>query len=179
MDFDNNSEYILKGTFDGMNVYICADPNSYHMTRYVEAQNQQIFASCGVTKDKLKAVTDEIIRICNDESAKAVRTDVGALANMLQYAMKYPLEEQCAIRMGCVLSFIDGEEPNKVNQAKEQEKLSLALRNTDAYDFFLHWGLSNIPEYKTILDTLTNSDYFNQRKDTIRSLLPSSLHHIV
>lgn len=175
--FHNNPEYTPHNVGDII-IYTCTDPNGYHMTRYVEAQNQQIFASCGFTKEKLQAVTDEIIKICNDGTKQAVRTDVAALANMLQYCMQYPLEENCALKMGCVLSFIDGEDPNKVHPAKEAEKLALALNNPEAYTFFLSWGLSNIPEYRKILDISTSSDYLVKRKETMRSLLPDSLRHI-
>lgn len=176
MIFAGNQDYD-SNVFGDVTVYTLKDVNKYHLSRFIEAQNQSILASCGMTKDKLKAIAEEIVRMCNDSEAKKVRTDVGSLANLILYSIKYPVEQECALKVGCVLSFIEGEDPDKINSTYEQEKLKLARENPEAYTFFLSKGIANIPEYYEILSTSGGMD-FSKRQETIMAMLPDSLRHM-
>lgn len=186
--FKDNPKFALQGDFNGVRIYTCVKESDYHTVRYIEALNWQTFASCGVTKDKLKQLTDNLLEICNDDkSGKTIRTDVASIAQLIQYAMKYPLEEHCGIQLGCMLSFaeweIDGttysEDPNSIQDTFMRKKMDLALGNPDAYTFFLSWGIDNIPEYKTHFATLTDMNYFQKRKQAMAAILPEHLQHLM
>lgn len=177
VDFFSNTDYELVGEFDGNKIYALVDPNKYHLSRFVEAQNQNIMASCGMTKDKLLQVANEMIKLCNEQDYKQLRTDIGALANYMKYCTQYPIENECALKVGCIFTFIDGEDPNVINRHFEQTKLNLARNNADAYAFFLSMGMRNIPEYSQILNTSEAMDY-SKRQEMLMSLLPDSLRHI-
>lgn len=185
--YKDNPQFVKQGEFNGISVYTCLKETDYHTIRYIEALNWQTFASCGVTKDKLKALTDKILEICNDDKSKTFRTDVASIANLIQYAMKYPVDEHCGVQLGCMLSFIEwesnnvvvSEDPNKIEDLAMKKKLELALNNPDAYAFFLGWGIANIPEYRTHFDISTASTYFQQRKQALTAILPEHLQHLM
>lgn len=88
--FKDNPIYTKQGEFDGISVYTCLKETDYHTTRYIEALNWQTFASCGVTKEKLKGLTDKIIELCNeDKPAKTFRTDIASITNLIQLMLKF------------------------------------------------------------------------------------------
>lgn len=184
--YKDNPNFIKAGEFQGISVYTCLKETDYHVVRYIEALNWQTFASCGVTKDKLKALTDKILELCNEEKSKTFRTDVAAIANLIQYAMKYPVDEHCGVQLGCMLSFIEwesngtlvSEDPNKIEGLPMRKKMELALSDPEAYAFFLGWGIANIPEYRTHFDISTATDYFSQRKQAMQAMLPEHLRHL-
>lgn len=185
--YANNPKFIKQGDFKGVSVYTCAKETDYHTVRYIEALNWQTFASCGITKDKLTILTDKMLEMCNDEkNIKILRTDIASIANLIQYAMKYPVEEHCGVQLGCMLSFIEyevngtvySEDPNTVEDMFMAKKLQLAMNDPAAYTFFLSWGIGNIPEYRTHFDTLTASNYLN-RKQAMTMLLPEHLRHLM
>lgn len=178
--FKDNPKYTLQGSFNGIDVYTCAKDTDYHMMRYVEALNWQTFAASGITKEKLQGITDAMINICEEENNKVkVRTDIAALARLIQYCLKYPVEEQCGLHLGCMLSFIDGENPDKIEDLFQRKKLDLAMSNPDAYAFFLGWGIANIPEYRNQLDILTASTYLIKRRQDMQAILPDYLKHLM
>jgi len=182
--FKDNSKYIKQGEFNGVSVYTCAKETDYHTVRYLEALNWQTFASCGTTKEKLKAITGEMIRLCNEElKTPTLRTDLASLAQLIQYQLKYPVDEHCALQLGCMLSFIEGEgfseNPDTIDDFYMKKKTDLAMNDPQAYAFFLGWGIGNIPEYKTQFDTLTNMDYLKSRKQAIMMMLPEHLRHLM
>jgi hypothetical protein len=185
--YSNNPEYKLEGEFNGVKVYTLVKETDYHTYRYIEALNWQTYANCGTTKEKLTAIMDKILELCNeDKPSKTYRTDIGALANVVKYSMKYPVEEHCAIRVGAILSFCEYEingtaftEPhNEVSPMYIDKKVQLALNDPDAYSFFLGWGIANIPEYRTHFDISTATDYLTQRRQAIQMMLPEHLRHL-
>jgi hypothetical protein len=119
-----------------------------------------------------------MIRVCNDEKIRTVRTDIGALAQVLQYALKYPAEQDCMLHVAAALSFIDGEPENEIQQMFIQKKIALAKSNPDAHAFFLTWGAMNIPEYNKDLNTSTSLDYLTKRTEQMTMILPDSLKHL-
>lgn len=185
--YSANPNFKLQGTFNGISVYTCVKETDYHTVRYIEALNWQTFASCGVTKDKLKQLTDKVIELCNDEKqVKTLRTDVASIAQLIQYAIKYPVDEHCGVQLGCMLSFIEytidgttySEDANSIQDMFMAKKMELALNNPDAYSFFLGWGIANIPEYRTHFDTLTSTEYLSSRGQAMQMLLPEHLRHL-
>lgn len=178
----SNPQYEHQITVEGYSLYIPANTADYHMSRYVEATNQNIYSQSGANKDVLEVVMDEIILRCNDTSnIKTLRTDIASLANNIKYRLKYPVDEHCIIRMGAILSFLEYEEEGKLiseNPDKAEimwlnKKMDLAFKYPDLYAFFLSWGVSNTPSYREALDTLNSTDYFVKRKQAIASMMPS------
>ncbi len=186
--YKDNPQFVKQGEYNGISVYTCLKETDYHTVRYIEALNWQTFASCGITKDKLKALTDKLTELCNDEkNAKTFRTDVASISQLIQYALKYPVDEHCGVQLGCMLSFIEydkdgttySEDPNKVEDMYMRKKMELALNNPDAYAFFLGWGIANIPEYRTHFDISTASTYFASRKQALTAILPEHLSYLM
>jgi hypothetical protein len=169
----DNPAYTLQGTFNGINIYIPADISNYHMSRYVQLQHQLIYANAGTTAERLNEIADAILQRCNLQSKLETRiTDIGVLANEIKYRTKYPVDENCSIRIGAVLSFMDGEDPDKYDIFWTRKKEELAMTNSDAYSFFLSWGISNIEPYRKQFDTSISLDYFSKRREALASLTP-------
>jgi hypothetical protein len=119
----------------------------------------------------LNEIADAILQRCNLQSKLETRiTDIGVLANEIKYRTKYPVDEHCAIRIGAVLSFIDGEDPDKYDVFWTRKKEELAMNNPEAYSFFLSWGISNTEPYRKQFDTSISLDYFRNRQEALRSL---------
>lgn len=175
MTYANNPQYTLAFSHECHNFYVPANVTEYHASRYVEMNNQMIYANAGVDKDTLRAVIDKVIELCNDDNVKTVRTDVGSYMNMLKYRTQYPVDEKCSIRMGCLLCFTDNE-PNEYNSAYQANKMSLATQYPEVYAFFLTMGISNIKQYREHLDTLNVMDYFNNRRETMQMLIGNGYH---
>lgn len=176
----NNPDFKEVFTHEQYRFYIPAEHTKYHTSRYLEANNQLIFAGAGATKDVITAHMEKIVEFCNlDRPPASFRTDVAAIANALIYRTKKPVDEKCSIRMGALLCFMeyehDGgvttEDPDTVKPFWLEKKMELAANSPDLYTFFLSWGISNIPQYKEALDTLKSEDYFQERREMIQSLL--------
>lgn len=178
--FLNNPDFKLETTIaDKYRIYTPSNVQTgYHMMRYVEASNQEIYNRAGATPDMLNQVMDAIIERCNQPNFKNARTEIASLAQSIQYRTKYPVDQHCAVRMGCVLSFMEyeadgvtvSEDVNMVQPFWTDKKMKLAFEFPDAYSFFLSWGISSSASYRERLDTLTDLDYFNQRRQAISSL---------
>lgn len=169
----NNPIYKIAAAFDGIDVFILNDDTQYHIERYIAATAQQIYSDSGATKDILNSLIDEILLKCNNErDIKLLRTDIGSLANNIKYRLAYPIDEDCAIRMGAILSFLDEEDPDKVLPFWTEKKVKMAHANPDAYTFFLTWGAINTPSYKEAFSTLIDMEYFSKRRIALKGLLP-------
>lgn len=181
--FQNNAAYELVHQAGKYRVYTPVNfQDGYHMSRYVEAINQQIYSNAGATRDVLESIMDEILARCNKElHPDNFRTDIAALANNIKYRLKYPVDQHCAIRMGAILSFMEyeaqdgatiSEQPDKMEFHWLQKKVQLAMDMPELYSFFLTWGISNTPRYREALDTSNEADFFLKRDETLRSLMP-------
>lgn len=149
--------------------------SDYHTSRFIAAQAQDLFASVGTSKEVLSAIVSKVLELCNsDKPVNTFRTDVGVLMANLQYRMKYPVDEECAIRMGAILTFAEGEDPNRVADAWTQKKMDMARQDPALYTFFLSKGLANLPSYAKLLDTLTDTQ-MTARREALSSLTPPSL----
>lgn len=184
-----NKSYTLQKELGNVRIYTLTNTMELHTTRYVELLNQQIYSSSGANKDILEQTMNEILTRCNDmKNQKTFRTDVAALANSVLYRLKYPVDQHCAIRMGAMCCFYeedilnqDGSVYSVLSEDKpqfdaffQQKKEMLALSNPEWYSFFLSLGIVNTPQYNTLLDTLTDTDYFRKREETIQAILPSN-----
>lgn len=176
--YANNPKYTHKHDSGDAKFYIPTQTTELHTSRYVEMNNQRIFAASGVDKTMLEMIADEVIRLCNDDKAKTIRTDIGTLMQNIKYRLKSPVDELCGIRMGAALCFMElpgTVEPEAFSQSWQQDKMKRAMIDPDLYSFFLTWGIANIPEYKEHLDTLSDTDYFQKRMLALQKLKPSYL----
>jgi hypothetical protein len=188
LSFAENPQYELKLSLanGSIRIYTPVNSSDYHTSRYVECLNQQIYSSSGTTKETLEEVMNEILRRCNKQFEDTFRTDIAALANSILYRLKYPVDQHCSIRMGCILSLLEydiieneevrtiSENPYKYELFWQQKKEQIAHDIPDAYAFFLTLGVANTEAYRPISDILSDSDYFSKREAEIRSLLPQN-----
>lgn len=176
MDFLNNPEYKVAHTCpDGTNIYIPVDmATGYHISRKIAAEAQNIYASGGADRKVLEGIMNEILDRVNSDKYRVdrVKSDVAVLANNILYRLKYPLDQDCAIRMGAIYTFLDGEDPKVVSTMWTEKKVELARKFPDTYTFFLTIGIELIPSYKESLTFLEDRDYFRKRTEIIRSLTP-------
>lgn len=173
---------VFHSTVHNVRLYMPEDvANGYHMSRYVAAGAQNIYASGGATKELLGAMMDKMLELCNDEkNIKTLRTDVATLANNIKYRLRYPVDEDCALRMGAIYTFAEGEDPDatedfwtvkKVTWAKGDATQNIAP-DPELYSFFLSIGIPFTPAWKELSGTLTDSTYFRNRKDNLEALTP-------
>ncbi len=157
--------------------------NGYHMSRYVAAGAQNIYSSGGATKQLLGAMMDKMLELCNDEkSTKLLRTDIATLANNIKYRLKYPVDEDCALRMGAIYCFAEGENPDATEDYWTAKKVAWAKGDAtqnikpdpELYSFFLSLGIAATPAWKELSSTLTDTNYFKNRTDQLNALMPPS-----
>jgi len=176
MNFKDNPEYELaftlkRGEQKPILFYKVKSAGEYHISRMVAASAQNIYSASGITSDMLNSVMDHIIKMCNSKDIiTTIKTDIAMLANQVKYRTKYPVDQDCAIRMGAIYTFMEGEDPNKVVNLWTERKLTLALEHPELYAFFLHLGLASTPSYRELLAVLNDTEYFRNREITIHSL---------
>lgn len=177
--YSDNPAYQLQLTTGNYRVYTPVNiMEGYSTQRYVEAINQQIYANSGTNKEVLEDVMNEIIKRCNDDRNKSIRTEIGALAQSILYRIEYPVDQHCAVRMGAILSFVEhdiegktiAEPADKIETVWLKKKEELAFSNDEAYTFFLTWGIVNTPTYKEVFDFTNALEYFRIRTEALRSL---------
>lgn len=151
--------------------YAPVETAEYHMSRYVAAGAQNIYSAAGTTKDYLERVIDKMLDLCNNEKSKdRIRTDIGTLCNNLKARMKYPVDEDCAIRMGAIYSIMEHENPDTVNATDTDRKVELAKADPELYAFFLTIGIQSTPSWKDCGITSLMTEYFRKRKDDLAAL---------
>lgn len=182
--FSENPKYkeVFHSTVHNIRFYMPADiANGYHMSRYVAAGAQNIYASGGATKDLLNRMMDKMLELCNDEkSVKTLRTDIATLANNIKYRLRYPVDEDCALRMGAIYCFVDGENPDVTEDYWTNRKITLAKGDAgqdikpdpELYAFFLSIGVAYTPAWSEQSAILTDSNYFSQRREVLNALMP-------
>lgn len=172
MTFANNPNYIEVFTSPSVTLYCPAETHAYHLSRHIAAHAQNIYSSSGITPQLLTKFMDELIAQANDSNIKTLRTNVGILANNIKYRLRYPVDEDCAIRMGCIYTFMEGEDPDAVSSAWTERKLALAKQHPDLYTFFLTEGKRLTPSWKAYEQDLNDMEYFSKRARELSSLLP-------
>lgn len=177
MIYKGNEEYgeVFASEVHGVSFYM---PNNmsdgYHISRYVAAQAQSIYSSAGATKEVLTAMMDNIIELCNNtkKPSPTLRTDIALIANNILYRTRYPLDEDCAIRMGAIYTFLEGEDPKEANDLWTQKKIRMAHTDSNLYTFFLTTGARFTPQYSALLHHLNGTDYFQMRNQVLAGLTP-------
>lgn len=172
----DNAQYVVsfESTVHGVKLYVPAQDTEYHISRYVAANAQNIYSSTGATKETLEAIAERMISVANTEgNAKTWRTDIGALAHAIRTRTKYPVDEDCAIRMGALYCFLEDEDPNQVQDVFTQKKISLAKglngmkADPDLYAFFLTMGVQSTPAWREYDSHLTDTEYFQKRAEML------------
>lgn len=181
--FAENTKYreVFHSSVHNLRFYMPSDAaNGYHMSRYVAAGAQNIYAAGGATKELLSTMMDKMLELCNDEkNLKTLRTDIATLANNIKYRLRYPVDEDCALRMGAIYTFVEGEEPDTTEDYWTSRKVAMAKGDMaqnikpdpELYTFFLSIGIPFTPAWNGQLSTLNNTKYFNQRKDMLNGLM--------
>lgn len=167
--FSNNPEYIPHD-IGGHVFYTPSETTSYHKSREMAMQAQDIFSRCGISREVLQSFVKELLERANGSPVASLRTDVGVIANNLQYRLNNISDSECALKMGAIACFIEGENPDTVHEAWTQKKIALARSNTDVFDFFFHLGVACTPEYATHLRGLMIRGYLETREETLRGL---------
>lgn len=182
--FHNNPAYTLVKQVDQYRLYVPTQETEYSMIRHIEATKQATYAAAGANEEVIQAHLQAILDRCNAaNSFDNFKTEITQIASALLYRTKYPVDQHCAVRMGCILSFLEhdeagttiSEDPNKCDFVWQQKKEQLAFQHQDLYDFFLTWGATNVPQWSNRLDTLTEREYLLNRMTTLRSMLPKDL----
>ena len=183
MKFKDNPKYseVFTLAIEGelpLKFYVPNDlSEGYHVSRFAAAQAQSIYSSAGATADVLNELMDKMIMLCNDtkKTQSTIRTDIGILASQIKYRTKYPVDEDCCLRMSAIYCFLEGEDPDKVSNDYTNKKVRLAKDHPELYTFFLHMGIEFTPEYRKLSQDLKDMDYFRSREEAIRSLTPIPL----
>lgn len=145
----------------------------YHLSRYVAAGAQNIFSACGITKTLLQTFMDKMIEMCNDEkSLKTLRTDIAIMCNNLLYRTKYPVDEDCAIRMGAIYCILEGEDPDICDASLTEKKVQMTRQDPDLYTFFLTMGIKYTPAWSESGTDMSDMEYFSKRMETLNALIP-------
>lgn len=163
-----------------LKLYVPAQDTDYHISRYVAAGAHNIYSSVGASKEVLTAVLDKMLTLCNeDKNNNSMRTDIAILANNLKYRMQYPVDEDCALRMGAIYCFLEDENPDETHDVFTRKKLLYAKGNgldipadPDLYAFFLNLGVQSTPSWKEYVTVLQDTDYLTSRQVTLNSLMP-------
>lgn len=181
--FKDNPDYthVFRSEVHGIDFYVPSITGKYHVSRYIAAGAQEIYSSMGATRDTLEKIVDEVLKMCEGEKIKeTLRTGVTALMQNLRYRLHYPVDELCAVRMGALLVFMDGEDPNGVNDFYTRRKTDLAAGNyqtgvtpdPDLYDFFLRTGVINTKAYADQSASMNDTAYFRNRTEILNSWSP-------
>ncbi len=184
--FKDNPKYteVFHSKIHDVRLYMPKDvANGYHMSRYVAAGAQNIYSGAGATKELLEAMMDKMLELCNEEkSTKMLRTDIATLANNIKYRLRYPVDEDCALRMGAIYTFVEGEDPEHTEGYWTNRKVAWAKGNAaqniqpdpELYSFFLTIGIASTPVWKELSDTLPGTIYFNTRNDNLNGTMPQN-----
>lgn len=175
LNLASNPAYRCAFELGDIRLYVPVDTTQYHVERYVHAQNQQIYSESGCTKDYLKKIVEDMVRVVEDKTNTEVRTTIGTLCNNIRLRLAYPVDEDCAIRMGAILCFMEDENPDKVQEWWTDKKVQFAKSSPEAYSFFLTLGVVNTPSYSNHFDTSTDTDYFRKRKQLLEGLTLQTL----
>lgn len=178
MQYGNNTKYkcVFESKVHGIKFY---EPEQYHISRYIAAGQQGIYSSAGVTKEYLEAITGKMLEICNSNNTSTAKTDMALLAQNIRVRLKYPVDEDCAIRMGAIYAIAEGEEADTVSALWIKKKMDMCKGtielppDPDMYAFFLNTGYGLTKEWDGLLtDTDTLTDYLTKRNDMLLQTMP-------
>lgn len=159
----------------GITFYIPADTSNYHKSREMAMQAQEAYNRCGISREVLQSMTAKMLEIANNQLDKdTVRTDIGILANNLNYRMTKIADEACIMQMAAIGLLCEREDPNALTDGWTKHKLRLAEQHPDIRDFFLQMGVAFSPEYATALRGLAVEEYLTERQLVLNGLTLST-----
>lgn len=177
MTFANNSQYkeVFHSKVHDVRFYI--PEGQYHLSRYIEAGAQAMYSAAGTTKDYLDKITKVMLDKCNKEkSTEQLRTDMAILINNIRVRLSYPIDEDAALRTGAIYTFIEGEEPDRVDAYWLRKKMDMCKGekpDMELYSFFLNMGVELTPEWKQSLNPLeTIEEYLTIRQRKLHEMTP-------
>lgn len=178
--YKDNSDYkvIFESEVHKIKFYAPIEGKDYHMSRYAAAGGQNVYSSVGIGKDLLSVMVDTMLGWANNDKVKDIRTNLGVMCNNLKQRMKYPVDEECALRMGAILSIAQNEAHDKADYYWITKKVAWAKgdfeNNTDPdpelYAFFLTMGVEHTPAWTELKTDIINTEYFNQRRESLQAL---------
>jgi hypothetical protein len=172
--FKDNPEFVVAYQGHDITLYMPAEITAYHKSRELAMQVQDAYSRCGISKETLTEFANKLVEFANKTlNQDTLRTDVGLIGNNLLARMKSPIDELCAIRMGAIACFEEGENPNEVKEIFTQHKMRLAERHADIYDFFFHTGIAFTQEYSSLWRGLQAQDYLQHRKMLLDTMTPT------
>lgn len=165
MQFASNPSYTTAYVSDsGIAFYMPIDVSDYHKIRELAMQAQDAYNRCGISRDALQSLTNKMLEIANMQGDMGtVRTDIGVLANNLNYRMSQIADEQCILTMAALGLFLEGEDPNDVQAGWTNKKMQMAKEYPDVRAFFLQMGIAFTPEYAKALRGLAIEGYLAER----------------
>lgn len=156
--------------------------SEYHTRRYVELIKQEHYNSAGGNKEVFARIAESLktLAVTHKDIVK-LSQDVITLATQIEIRSKYPIDQHCCIRMGCIGTFLQYkddrsqdiilEDPNDYNQFFQQKKEDLALSVPELYDFFLRMGIGLSQTYEELRKGLDVEAYISSRSIAIAELI--------
>lgn len=154
----------------GYTFYTPTEDTQYHKCRELAMQAQEVYSRCGISKEVLQSFINELTERANNSKINTLRTDIGVIANNLQYRLNNIVDEEIALKMGAIACFTGDENPNELHEPYTKLKLDIARKNSHVYDFFLHLGVACIPDYAQLLRGLQIREYLTQRNEVLSGL---------
>lgn len=153
------------------NFYTAIDPNSYHLSRYVAAGVQNIYSGAGTTAEYLDSITNQMLEIINNGSTIRIISDMAVLVNNIRYRLKYPVDAEAALRMGCIYLIHEDEDPFEMNPSWVTKKLKMIEDDAELYEKFFFVGVTHTPSWKEPLKDLGEMQtYLTNRQSALTSL---------
>jgi hypothetical protein len=151
--------------------YVAIDPNNYHLSRYVAAGVQNIYSASGSTSEYLDAITSQMLDIINTGSKERIISDVSVLTNNIRYRLKYPVDQDCAIRMGAIYVMHEDENPDEVNPQVTSKKVQWAKEDAGLYDVLFTVGVTHTPSWiEPLKDLGEMQTYLSRRNEALTAL---------
>lgn len=171
--FSDNPEFKEVFRLHDIVLYMPTQITDYHKSRELAMQAQDRYSRCGIDPNTLKAFATMMLNATNSQlTSSTFRSDMAVIGNNILARLREPVDELCAIRMGAIACFMDGEDPNRVHNAWTDKKIRLAEQNPQLYAFFLDTGIAFIPEYAQLLRTSGAEEYFQKRREMLSALIP-------
>lgn len=161
--------------------YAPAEDGKYHTSRYIAAGHQNIYSASGVTKDFIDNWSEKFLDIVNSENNKdRLRTDAAVMLNNLRYRLKYPVDEDCGLRMGAIYAIAQDEPFEMLENLHTDRKVKLARGSAsekiapdpELYTFFLTLGIEFTASWQEYKADIIGTPYFQKRMETLNSLTP-------
>lgn len=178
--YKDNPEFveIFHSKVHDVRFYAPAENKDYHMSRYAAAGGQNVYAAAGITKELLSELLDKMLEMANNSKINDLRTNIGVICNNLKQRIKYPVDEDCALRMGAILCIAQNEPHDRADYIWMMNKVKMAkgdIRDKinpdpDLYAFFLTMGVEHMPAWKEYDKAIINTEYFRERMESLRNL---------